>query len=58
MCLGKLRILTHFSTKTEVPQFYVIVLVDENVCGFDIPVEYFSAFALLVRGSGVAVLKS
>ena len=48
MSLGKLRVLSHFSTQPEITQFDGVKLVDKNVGRFDVSVKHFSPFFPLI----------
>lgn len=49
--------LAHFSAQSEVSQLDVVVLVDEDVSGFDIAMQHLAALASLIRDPAVAVIQ-
>jgi len=46
MSLCKFRVLAHLSAQSEVSQLDIIILVDEQISRFDIPMENFASFSI------------
>ena len=58
MRLRKLRMFAHLSTQTEIPKFYIVTLIDEDISRFDISMKNFAAFPFLIQSPIMTILQS
>jgi hypothetical protein len=57
MGLSKLRMLSHLSAESKVPKFDMVILVNKDIGGFDVAMQYLSTPSSLIGCPVVTILK-
>lgn len=55
MSLGELWMFSHLAAQSKVSQFDMAALIDEDIRGFDVSMQYSAASAFLICGPIMAI---